>query len=275
MKVRESGSRNKAWSDTVRFFLTGEVLIFLLNVLCYADVRWILPEQILLIPCFRILKRREQHKEQKLYEKGFQDLLQSLMTSLQAGYSLENAFKIAYKELEGLYQNQKNPMRKQMRRMVQGLELHMSLESLMTDFADAANLEEARQFAVVIEIVRSTGGNMVEILKRTIEHLKYKMDTEEEIRVLLSGKLFEKNIMLSMPFLILMYLRLANPAYIECFYNTLGGHLIMSIMIGITVFCFFWSERIMNIQFLHNIARSTHFKIRDLSGGSMSRQKVV
>ena len=94
----------------------------------------------------------------------------------EAGYSLENAFKIAYKELEGLYQNQKNPMRKQMRRMVQGLELHMSLESLMTDFADAANLEEARQFAVVIEIVRSTGGNMVEILKRTIEHLKYKMD---------------------------------------------------------------------------------------------------
>ena len=90
---------------------------------------------------------------------------------------------------------------------------------------------------------------MVEILKRTMQHLKYKMDTEEEIRVLLSGKLFEKNIMLSMPFLILMYLRLANPAYIECFYNTLGGHLIMSIMIGITVFCFFWSERIMNIQF--------------------------
>ena len=249
MKGRESGSRNKAWSDTVRFFLTGEVLIFLLNVLCYADVRWILPEQVLLIPCFRILRRREQHKEQKLYEKGFQDLLQSLMTSLQAGYSLENAFKIAYKELEGLYQNQKNPMRKQMRRMVQGLELHISLESLMTDFADAANLEEARQFAVVIEIVRSTGGNMVEILKRTIEHLKYKMDTEEEIRVLLSGKLFEKNIMLSMPFLILIYLRLANPAYIECFYNTLGGHLIMSIMIGITIFCFFWSERIMNIQF--------------------------
>ena len=121
--------------------------------------------------------------------------------------------------------------------------------SLRMEFAESTGLEEAKQFAVVIEIVRSTGGNMVEILKRTMQHLKYKMDTEEEIRVLLSGKLFEKNIMLSMPFFILLYLRLANPEYVECFYNTILGHLVMSGMIGITVFCFFWSEKIMNIRF--------------------------
>lgn len=88
-----------------------------------------------------------------------------------------------------------------------------------------------------------------EELRRQMFYLKYKMDTEEEIRVLLSGKLFEKNIMLSMPFFILLYLRLANPEYVECFYNTILGHLVMSGMIGITVFCFFWSEKIMNIRF--------------------------
>ena len=101
----------------------------------------------------------------------------------------------------------------------------------------------------MIEIVQSTGGNVVEILKRTMQHLKYKMDTEEEIRVLLSGKLFEKNIMLSMPFFILVYLRLANPEYVACFYKSVAGHLIMSAMIGITVACFFWSDKIMDIQF--------------------------
>lgn len=140
-------------------------------------------------------------------------------------------------------------MLRQMRRIIQGLDLHITLEQLFMEFAESTGLEEAKQFAVVIEIVRSTGGNMVEILKRTMQHLKYKMDTEEEIRVLLSGKLFEKNIMLSMPFFILLYLRLANPKYVECFYNTILGHLVMSGMIGITVFCFFWSEKIMNIRF--------------------------
>lgn len=185
----------------------------------------------------------------RVHEKGFQNLLQSMMTSLQAGYSLNNSCRIALKELEELYQDQNNPMLRQMRRIIQGLDLHITLEQLFMEFAESTGLEEAKQFAVVIEIVRSTGGNMVEILKRTMQHLKYKMDTEEEIRVLLSGKLFEKNIMLSMPFFILLYLRLANPEYVECFYNTILGHLVMSGMIGITVFCFFWSEKIMNIRF--------------------------
>ena len=122
----------------------------------------------------------------------------------------------------------------QMRRIVQGIDLHIALEQLFMDFAERTNLEEARQFAVVIEIVQSTGGNVVEILKRTMQHLKYKMDTEEEIRVLLSGKIFEKNIMLSMPFFILVYLRLSNPEYVACFYKSVAGHLVMSVIIGIT-----------------------------------------
>lgn len=248
MRLGSNNNRKKQIYN-LQFFIIGEGIIFLLNFLCYRDIRWILPEQILLIPCFKILRKRRADKEKKLYEKGFQDLLQSLMTSLQAGYSLENAFRIAMKELESLYQHQNNPMIKQMRRIVQGLELHIAPESLLMDFSIYTGLEEARQFAVVIEIVRSTGGNMVEILKKTMEHLKYKMDTEEEIKVLLSGKLFEKNIMLAMPFLVLLYLRLANPEYVECFYVTVWGHIIMSVMIAVTIGCFFWSEKIMAIRF--------------------------
>lgn len=249
MKARNESSKREKYLQDARFFIIGEGIIFLLNFLCYGDMRWILPEQVLLIPCFKILKEREAAKKKKLYEKGFQDLLQSLMTSLQAGYSLENAFRIALKELESLYQHQRNPMIKQMRRIVQGLELHIAPERLLMDFSSYTGLEEARQFAVVIEIVRSTGGNMVEILKRTMQHLKYKMDIEEEIKILLSGKLFEKNIMLAMPFLVLTYLRLANPEYVECFYTSISGHIVMSVIIAITVFCFFWSERIMDVQF--------------------------
>lgn len=247
-----------------------EAGLILLNILCYGDIRWLLLEQILLFPCFNVLKRKKREKEKHLYEKGFQNLLQSMMTSLQAGYSLNNSCRIALKELEELYQDQNNPMLRQMRRIIQGLDLHITLEQLFMEFAESTGLEEAKQFAVVIEIVRSTGGNMVEILKRTMQHLKYKMDTEEEIRVLLSGKLFEKNIMLSMPFFILLYLRLANPEYVECFYNTILGHLVMSGMIGITVFCFFWSEKIMNIKDNINKQNKVRHRKRGEQGSPIS-----
>lgn len=162
--------------ERVSSFLIVEAGLILLNILCYGDIRWLLLEQILLFPCFNVLKRKKREKEKHLYEKGFQNLLQSMMTSLQAGYSLNNSCRIALKELEELYQDQNNPMLRQMRRIIQGLDLHITLEQLFMEFAESTGLEEAKQFAVVIEIVRSTGGNMVEILKRTMQHLKYSHD---------------------------------------------------------------------------------------------------
>ena len=146
-----------------------EAGLILLNILCYGDIRWLLLEQILLFPCFNVLKRKKREKEKHLYEKGFQNLLQSMMTSLQAGYSLNNSCRIALKELEELYQDQNNPMLRQMRRIIQGLDLHITLEQLFMEFAESTGLEEAKQFAVVIEIVRSTGGTTGQLMIPTAE----------------------------------------------------------------------------------------------------------
>ena len=85
--------------ERVSSFLIVEAGLILLNILCYGDIRWLLLEQILLFPCFNVLKRKKREKEKHLYEKGFQNLLQSMMTSLQAGYSLNNSCRIALKEL--------------------------------------------------------------------------------------------------------------------------------------------------------------------------------
>ena len=61
--------------ENVIFFLAGELGLLLLNILCYGDMYWMIPEQVLMVPCFKILKERKNKKEQQLYQKGFQDLL--------------------------------------------------------------------------------------------------------------------------------------------------------------------------------------------------------
>ena len=66
--------------ENVIFFLEGELGLLLLNILCYGDMYWMILEQVLMVPCFKILKERKKKKEQQLYQKGFQDLLQSLLT---------------------------------------------------------------------------------------------------------------------------------------------------------------------------------------------------
>lgn len=45
--------------ERVSSFLIVEAGLILLNILCYGDIRWLLLEQILLFPCFNVLKRKK------------------------------------------------------------------------------------------------------------------------------------------------------------------------------------------------------------------------
>lgn len=223
----------------------GEILIAGICLLCYGKFVWLFPLQLLFIPYFSYVKKKKREKTHKKYRQGFLNLLQSLMTSLQTGYSLENACRRSYQEMEELYKEEKHPMMEPLYEIVVGLELQIPAEKLFHTFAGKTQLKEIHQFAVVLEIAAATGGDLVDIIRNTIEHLNTKIEAEQEIEVLLSGKIYEKNIMLGMPFLILLYLRIANPGYLDVFYQTLPGQFLMTVFLGIVLLCFFWAERIL------------------------------
>lgn len=248
-RISPHGWRQKNLSELLMEIAVGEILLFLVVDLCYGTLIWMLPLQILLFPYGIIVKQKKKQWKERQYLAGFREFLQSLVTSLQAGYSLENACRVACTELEAVFHNKKNLTMRELRRIVHGLDLHRPLEELFLNYAEETGLEEIYQFAVVLDISRNTGGNVVEILRTSMEHLEYRMNAEEEIRVALSGKIFEKNIMLIMPFGMLFYLRVTNPQYVSCFFNTVGGQVLMTLFIIAILMCFFWTEKIMDISF--------------------------
>lgn len=245
-----SNWKNKfAWKDFLLSVGIGEGVIFLLSVLCYNNILWCLPLQGFLYPIWKMIqKKREEHRKQQ-YIQGFRDVLQSMMTSLQAGYSIENACRISLREITELYHSEKNLTVNQLKKIVRGLDFHCSMETLFLQYAEETQVEEIYEFAVVLNIAKTTGGNVVEILKTSMEHLQSKMDAAEEWKVSLSGRIFEKNIMLLMPFGILFYLRLANGEYVESLYKTIPGNILMTGIILVILGCFFWTEKIMEIEF--------------------------
>lgn len=224
-------SQKRCFSKLREMFLemlVGEGLILLIVVLCYGNLFWMLPLQIFIFPYRMAVSQKKVQRKERQY------LI---------------ACRAACVELENLFQSRKNPTMDQLRKIVYGIELQLPLEELFMNYAEETGIEEIYQFAVVLDISRNTGGNVVEILKTAMVHLEHRMNAEEEIRVLLSGKIFEKNIMLLMPFGMLLYLRLTNPQYVSCFYNTAGGHVLMTGFILAVVVCFFWTEKIMDISF--------------------------
>ncbi len=228
--------------------IAGEILLGLVEIICYEDRIWMLPLQILLVPFITEWNRYRERRRRRIYALGFQDLLQSLMTSVQAGYNLENALRAALPELTEQRSLEKDPTLIQVRQILYGMEVGVPVERLFHNYARETVNEDIRQFAEVIEIAKHTGGNMVTILKNTMDHFRKKMAAEEEIRVILSGVVFEKNIMLFMPIVILIYMRLTNPEYMSCIYKTMTGHILISLVLGATVGCYYWTESLIQIK---------------------------
>ena len=220
----------------------------MINGLCYRSLLWMIPLQLLQIPVQSEYRRWESEREKRWYMEGFQEILSSLVTSLHAGLSLENACRSALHELRLCYEGRTHPALSKMEELCRGLDLNIPVEVLFLRFAEESQVEDIYEFAIVLDIVRKTGGNIIDIIRTTADHLKMKMDTANEMRVILSGILFEKNVMLLMPFFMLGYLNLTGSTYTDCFYYTAAGRVVMSGVILVVTVCYYWSEHIVKIE---------------------------
>ena len=220
--------------------------ICLLSYLWYDNWYWFFFLQILLIPYGYYLDSRRMKIKRRQYERGFYEFLQSMLPSLQAGYSLENASIAAYRELKEM-NGERHAFVEQLALVVHGIEVHVPVEDLFHEMASATDSEDIRQFAVVLEILKNMGGNSVEVLRNSMIRIQKKMETAEEIRTLLSGKIYEKNLMLLMPFFLMVYLRISNGNYLDLLYHTIPGQMVMTVALAGIIVCFYWSEHIMGI----------------------------
>ncbi len=225
--------------------MTGETLLLFLSWLCYRDLRWMVPLQLLLVPWFLESEKWLRQRKRKQYLDGFREMLRSLTTSMQAGFSLENACKTALLELKDFYGQGRHPILFCLDEICRGIELNIRVEELFFYFARETKVEDIYEFSAVLEIARNTGGNMVEILKNTSAHLQTRMEAEDEIQVCLSGIQFEKNIMLLMPLIMLLYLNLTGSSYTTALYDTIPGRVLMTILLLVLLLTYYWTENIM------------------------------
>ena len=86
------------------------------------------------------------------------------------------------------------------------------------------------------------------VLKNTIEIIMDKITIEREIRTLTSQKRFEGNIITAMPLIVIMFLNIFSPDYLEPLYKTTAGRLIMTLALAGLVTAHFITRKITRIE---------------------------
>lgn len=176
----------------------------------------------------------------------FKDAMTAVSFSLNVGYSLENSFYEALHELKTLYKED-SIIVKEFTIIVNRVARNEKLEDALYDFAKKSEIEDIVYFAEVFRYAKVSGGNMISIIKNTVRTISEKIETENEIQIVISGKKMEQKIMSFIPFVIIGYLKLTSPGFLSGLYNNIIGACVMTGCLLLYLLAVELSRRIVNI----------------------------
>lgn len=234
------------WKERMVLFLEYLLLDGAVSFLFYRS--WI--PFVLFLPGFLLflkLKREEQRKK-RIRRLGSQFLtgMQAVSNALAAGYSVENAFGEALKDLQKAYGN--NLIVTEFSVIVTQLSLGRTLESLLEELAARSGEEDIKSFAEVFAAAKRSGGDLISIIRNTVSSISQKEETRQEIQVCIAAKKLEQNVMSVVPLFILAYVGAASPGFLDVMYHNVTGIAIMSICLVIYFLAWMLGRRIVKIE---------------------------
>ena len=177
----------------------------------------------------------------------FKDAIQAVYAAMQAGYSVENAWREAQRDMENLHGRQSQIVL-ELREINARTRLNIPVEQLVTEFAVRSECDDIISFSQVFQFAKRSGGNFAGILGTTIHRLQARMDVQQEIETVLAAKKLEQKVMDVVPIGILIYMNLSSPDYLSPLYGTPFGVLVMTVSLVLYAIAVYVSGRVADIQ---------------------------
>lgn len=216
--------------ENIVFLLQGIAIIFILGYLFYHSIFGV----IILSPIIYVFRK---YKTMNLIRARkwrlnleFCDAILALSAALEAGYSAEHAFEEAYKDLSQI--NYKNSdIFKEFSFIINQISMNIPVEKALSNFGERTGIEDILSFAEVFHTAKRTGGDLIHVIKITSKIISDKIEVKREINTLIAAKKLEANIMKLMPLLILIYLSISSPGFLNPLYQNILGIIIMTVFL--------------------------------------------
>lgn len=223
--------------------LSAAVAVFF-AIFFYRSIIAVLPMSGIGAFCFYSIRQKKIEQAKKELTVQFRECILSVAASLRAGYAVENAFRECRQDMVLLY-GDGALICGELDYIRRGLDINIVLEELLTNLADRSDCPEIREFARIFVLAKRNGGSMPDIIRGSAAMIGQKIELQQEIATMLSGKQMEQNIMKLMPFGILLYISLTNRGYFDVLYHNWQGAALMTGCLGIYLLAYIMGERIM------------------------------
>ncbi|MDO3408632.1 type II secretion system F family protein [Saccharibacillus sp. CPCC 101409] len=187
-------------------------------------------------------------RQRTLLKLHFKQALYSLSSSMSAGRSVENAFREAAKDLELLYPGGNSDMIRELNVISTRLEYGEPIEAALLDFGRRSQIDDIDNFIDVFVTCKRTGGDLIEVVRRTSTVIGEKMEIQQDISVMIAQKKFESNILLGTPFIFIVFINASAPEFMAPLYGSAAGIALATVGLALIFLSAWLMNRITNIQ---------------------------
>lgn len=193
------------------------------------------------------MEREKIEKKKSAFLLQFKEMTECVAAALNVGYSAENAFKEAQKEMRRMYEG-KTLIGDELDYIVRKIRLQIPLEQILDEFAKRVELEDVKNFAAVFAAAKRSGGDMIAIIHNTAAQIGEKIDVKREIDIILASKKYEFRVMCMIPYAMILYMQLSFPEFMESLYGNTIGIGVMTLCLGAYVFACMLGARLIRID---------------------------
>jgi tight adherence protein B len=159
------------------------------------------------------------------FNQALPECIDMLARALRAGHSVIGA-------LEMLAENAQEPAAFEFGEVFKQLNLGLPMRNALMQLLDRVPSPDLRVLVTAIMVQKDTGGNLVEILDRTVFVIRERLRIQGEIRVETAQGRLTGWILTALPVVMMVLLNLVNPGYSSILFHDPFGRKLMYVSLG-------------------------------------------
>ena len=183
----------------------------------------------------------KKNKRLALLGSQLSDALTIICNALRVGQSFQAAMKSVADEME-------EPISREFMRVYRETQYGMPLETSLARLVSRTQNSDLELVSSAVIIQRQIGGNLAIILQNISDTINQRVQIRGEIRTMTSAGRMSGYIIGALPAFIILLLMFINPGYIDMFFTTETGRIMMIISLVLEAIGFFFVHKIVNIK---------------------------
>ncbi|MCZ2824699.1 MULTISPECIES: type II secretion system F family protein [unclassified Modestobacter] len=190
----------------------------------------------------RLLLKVRAARRRAAFADQLDDSLQLMASSLRAGHSLLRSVDSVSHEAE-------SPTSEEFARILNETRVGRDLSDALDEVAARMGSDDFVWVAQAIAIHREVGGNLAEVLDAVGHTIRERNAIRRQVKALSAEGKLSATVLMALPFGIVAFLSVTNPAYLAKFTQSLAGYAMLAVAAVMMAVGGFWLKKTVAIRF--------------------------